>query len=176
MMKNTKSQKTKEWRGRSKGFTLVELVIYLAIVSFVLLVVSGFFYNILLGRSKFSARSEIAYNANFAQKKLAFYIQQAQSLQSVSPQTLVLNLPLTQTVTFDFDAARQKLTMQEGSGPVVDLNTDKVAVSGSFSDLSYSRRSRNILVNLKILTKSSNPAPFWQNETDFKLSFELRSK
>lgn len=169
-------QKIKKHHCKSGGFTLVELVIYLTIVSFVLLVVSGFFYNILLGRSKFSARSEIAYNANFVEKKLAFYIKQARSLQSVNSQILVLNLPLLQTVTFNFDAARQKLTMQESSGPVVDLNTDKVAVSGSFFDLSYFQRSRNILVDLKILTKNSNPALFWQNETDFKLSFELRSK
>jgi hypothetical protein len=151
-------------------------VIYLAVVSFVLLVVSGFFYNILLGWSKFNSRSEISYNVNFIEKNLGFYIREAQAIQNLSPETLVLLLPMAQTITFHFDTTQQKLTRQQNSDPAVDLNTDKVAVRGSFSNLSHYPRSRNILVNLEITLKNPGQGPRWQDKVTTELSFELRSR
>lgn len=159
-----------------KGFTLVELIVYFAVVSFVLLAISVFYYNILLGKNKFSVKSEVSYNANFIANNLSYYIHQAKNIQSLTPTTLTLQIPGSSNVTFNFDATNQKLTFQQGLGPVFDLNTNKVTVTGDFNNLSHYQRSKNILLNLNISSKNPTNSPYWQAEFKTRISFELRAK
>lgn len=61
-----------------KGFTLIELIIYIAIVSVVLVLVTGFSFNILYGNIKTQAVRETQQNARFALEKITRSIRAGQ--------------------------------------------------------------------------------------------------
>lgn len=54
-----------------KGFTLIELIIYIAIVAMVLVIASGFAWNIIEGKVKSTAYQEVQQNARFAMEKVS---------------------------------------------------------------------------------------------------------
>ena len=56
--------------GSDRGFTLIELIIYIAIVSGVLTLASGFMWNIIEGNAKATSYKEIQQNLRFAMEKM----------------------------------------------------------------------------------------------------------
>lgn len=60
---------------RYKGFTLIELIIYIAIVSAVLVLSSSFTWNIIQGETKTMAYREVQQNARFALEKISRVIR-----------------------------------------------------------------------------------------------------
>ena len=58
-----------------RAFTLIELIIYIAIVGLILVVASTFAWQIIQGNIKLSAYREVEQNANFAMEKIAFAIR-----------------------------------------------------------------------------------------------------
>ncbi|KPJ55096.1 hypothetical protein AMJ47_01050 [Parcubacteria bacterium DG_72] len=70
----------------TRAFTLIELIVYIAIVSVVLVLVTGFSFNILYGNIKAQAVRETQQNARFALEKITRSIRSGQdpSIFSVS--------------------------------------------------------------------------------------------
>lgn len=73
----------------SRGFSLLELLIYLAILSIMSVVLATAFITLTRGRSQNEARTEVQANARFAMDKISQDIANASSI--TSPTTTVSN-------------------------------------------------------------------------------------
>ncbi len=169
-----KSQKLKV-KSQNYGFTLVELIIYLGIVSVILVSISYLMLDILGGQTQSNASQEINYNLRFITNSLIKDIKSAQDIGSLSPETLVLALPGAD-ITYNFNSVDKKITRQLGAVDPLELNGNKVEVTGSFSDLSYLVRAKNIGIHLEINYKNPGNLPEYNASTTLDLAVELRGR
>ena len=160
---------------KGAGFTLVELVIYLAIVSIILVSISYLILDILAGQTKSYAYQEVNQNLRFITNYLVKDIKSAQDIGSLTSSVLILTLP-GDDITYHLDSGVKKITRQLGGAEAVDLNTNQVEVTGSFFDLSYPPRAKNIGVHLEINYKNSSNLTDYNASTTADFSVELRGR
>lgn len=110
-----------------KAFTLIELIIYVAIVSVVLILISGFAWNIIYGNAKNAALREIQQNARFAMEKITQAIRAGQN-------------PTTAFTVIDY-------TLYQGAVP---LTTSQVKVT----NLQFTLISNTYKINLSLEYKN----------------------
>src|SRR3989338_4365178 len=158
-----------------RGFTLVEMIIYIAIVSVILVSISYLMIDIAGGQIKSEARLEVNYNLRLISQRLLADIHSAQNISSLAPDTLVLAGP-GGTVTYNFDATNFELTRQVASNPAVVLNTKAVEISGSFSDRSFLGRTKNVSVQLTVSYKNPGNLPDYQASESLNFAAELRGR
>ncbi len=93
------------------GFTLIELILYIALVA---IFVSGailFAWDIIYGRVKSTVHQEVNQNLRIASKRIAFEIRNASAINSVTPTSISLA---------STDASRNPT--------VIDLSSDRVRI------------------------------------------------
>ena len=157
------------------GFTLVELIIYLAIVAVLLTGVSSLAVDLLGGQVSSRADREVAYNVRFIADQLASDIASARQIDSLTNDRLALDLP-GGSIVYEFPAGRHILTRQVGGGEVVVVNTSDVSAAGSFADHSFGDESYHVGVNLAVA--SANPGGVVGEGSTSTLEFavELRGR
>lgn len=164
-----------------RGFTLVEMILYVAIVSIFVTAMIEFALNIVYGRVKSYTQQEVNQNMRLAGKRINFEIRNATGVNSVSASSV--NLAVS-------DSARNptviglnggRLTIGygvSGSCPTTapcNLTSNLVNVSNlTFSDLSVSPFSTNIRFSITI--ESSGSVIEQQYPETYAGAAELRSK
>ena len=68
------------------GFTLLEMLIYVAIFSVIMYFIGGFAYNIYLGKDKLTALQDINTNARFMLNAISDSVEQSTGVTGVNSQ------------------------------------------------------------------------------------------
>lgn len=110
-----------------KAFTLIELIIYIAIVSMVLILICGFAGNIIYGNAKNAVLREVQQNARFAMERIIQTIRSGQN-------------PTTSFTVTDYTLYQE----------TVPLTTSQVKVT----NLQFSLISNTYKINLSIEYKN----------------------
>jgi len=160
---------------RRRGFTLVELIIYLGILSIMLVSMSYLMLDILGGQTKIYGNQDVNQNLRFVSNYLIKDIRAAQNIGSLSADTLVLVMP-GDDITYSFVADGKKLTRQLGSNSPVQLNSDRLEIVGNFSDLSYFNKAKEVGVYLAIMYKNPDNLPDYNASTTSAFSVGLRGR
>ena len=124
-----------------KGFTLVETLLYVSIVSIMLLVMSAFLFLILQSRTKYQTISEVDQEGIQVVQIITQTIRNSKKINvpavGASGATLsvdMLDAGKTPTV---FNSAGTNMQIKEGTGVITPLTASKITVSGlSFSNVS----------------------------------------
>ncbi|MBU2524840.1 prepilin-type N-terminal cleavage/methylation domain-containing protein [Patescibacteria group bacterium] len=185
-MNSTKSKKS--------AFTLIELIIYIAIVSMVMVMLIDFTWNIIDAGTRVEVASELTQNSHLVMKKVTNKVRMAQAIITGSstfnshPGTLVLDMPGSGTdITFDTyikqvsvgteTVSIRKIRMQEGVAAAIDLTSDKVeAVNFVFRNFSRGTDAKNI--NFECTLNSVNPSSdtIRDKSISFETSVTIRKK
>ena len=99
---------------KSKGFTLIELIIYLAIVSVILTVISYLMLDIVSGQSQTVSEQEVIYAVRSVSRIVTRDIQSAQAISSFSPSSITPASPQG-PIIYTLDATAKKLLRQAGA-------------------------------------------------------------
>jgi prepilin-type N-terminal cleavage/methylation domain-containing protein len=158
-----------------KGFTMIEMILYIAIVSVLLVGITYLFLDVLQSQKKDTAGKEVNDNVRFISAQLMRDIRSAESIGSVSPSALTLVMP-GDDVIYIFDQSSEMLIRQIGSAAPVQVHSDSVSISGSFDDLSYLTRSANISVTLIVSYRSPDNLPEYNASSTIQFSTELRGR
>jgi prepilin-type N-terminal cleavage/methylation domain-containing protein len=153
----------KRLRRSQRGFTLIELVIYLGIVGLVLVSATLFAYEFVASQSKAAAYEEVNRNARYAIARIGLEIREASDLNvgastlGSSPSTLSLasaSGPINPTV---FTVSSGALNIQQGAGAVTPVTNAQVEVTEFLvEDLSVSGKTKILRVRLGV--KAKNPS------------------
>lgn len=157
------------------GFTLIEMIIYISIVGIILVSISYLILDIISGQTRGYASNDVNQNIRFISSILTKDIKAAQDISSIAADTLVLTMP-GDDITYNFDALNNKLTRQLGIATAEDINSTRVDVSGSFTDLSYLTRAKNITIELIVEYKNPSNLPDYNASTTVNFSVELRGR
>jgi Tfp pilus assembly protein PilW len=159
---------------RNKSFTLIELLIYIAIISLVLVSITGFFWNIVLGNIKENAYQEVQQNSRFALTKITQQIKKAIGINNPLPGTSASSLSLImQDSNLNptiFDVSEGKLRIIQGASAPIELTTDQIRVSNlQFTNLSYLNTPGTLRVEMTL--ENLNPS----GKTEYQASLDLKT-
>ncbi|KKU21986.1 MAG: hypothetical protein UX33_C0017G0002 [Candidatus Azambacteria bacterium GW2011_GWC1_46_13] len=111
-----------------KGFTLIELIIYIAIFAVISLVLTDFFITLAKVRAQTEARGEVRQNLSRTMERLSQVIHSASGVNSASGNTLSLAMTDSAKNPTIFTVTENALTIQEGASPATALTSDKVII------------------------------------------------
>lgn len=120
-------------RKTKKGFTLVEALLYVSIISALILMMSSFLYLILNSRTKSQAILEVESQGEFVMNQITQAIRNSDSisvpLQGLSGQLLTLsNLDSSKNPTV-INLSDGNIQIKEGVSPITSLTSSQVIIS-----------------------------------------------
>lgn len=154
-----------------KGFTLVEMLIYIAVLSTIVLAVSSFFLWVVNLNSKVKAMREVSDNAGRIIEILTLEIKEAKSIYtptsvfSTSTGQLSLEttkyLPAGETQTYiDFFLCQKRLCLKKEEQDPVALTSDNVEVKAmEFNQVATTSTIPSIRINLTVDYKAPAEKP-----------------
>ena len=143
-----------------KGFTLIEMLLYLSILSIVILALSSFLYLSYSARIKATVIAEVEQQGNQTMSLITQNIRNTQTVTSPVSGTSASSLTLTEYTALlsptVINQTSNKLQISEGSNSAVDLSSNRVIVSGlSFQNLA--RSSTPGLMRIQFTLNHVNP-------------------
>lgn len=166
-----------------KAFTLIELLIYLALVALFLTAATTSMWDIILGHTKSSVEQEVQENLRFASYRLGFEIRNADSIGAASDfgtnlaadsgLTLSLNSPAPNNPT-EFRVSGGILQIRQGAGDWTALTGSAVEVANLvFTDLTDSD-SENIKFTVTVKYRNPGGRSELEKEAIFDSDYQLR--
>lgn len=118
-----------ESKTKNQGFTLIELIIYISIVTVMMTTLIPFAWNIIEGGAKSATEQEIFSNARFVSERIKYEIRNATGINSVTGMYISLATanPTTNPTIIDFAAGN--IRIKEGAGSPVNLNSQNATIS-----------------------------------------------
>lgn len=149
------------------SFTLVETLIYLAIISLILVTAVNFLWSIIFGNIKESSHQEIQQNARFALTKMAQEIKKATAINSPlfggpSLSSLSLSMADSGLNPTIFDIFEGKLRITQGIKQFY-LTSDQATISNlQFTNLSYQDTPGTIRIEMTVeYLNPENLSSYW---------------
>ncbi len=154
------------------GYTLIELLLYVAIVGVLLTATVGFFGLVADARVKNQTISEVNDQGTFAMDYLTQTIRNATSITApalgASSSSLTLVVPTANLSPTIFNVLGATLQVQEGSGTAVALTNSKIQVT-NFTVKNLSRSGTSGIVQISFTLNRVNTAG--RNEYDYTQTF-----
>lgn len=139
----------------NQGFTFIELILYLAIVSIMMTALIPFAWNVIGGGVKSATEQEVFSQARYISERIKYEVRNASGINSVSA---------TQISLATFDAATNptiitstsgNITIKQGAGATVNLNSTDTKIS-SFTFTNYTSAD-NATKNIQfVMTVAAN--------------------
>ena len=142
---------------RGQGVTLLEMLVYITLVSILVLAFVGFALDVIGTAQKARVKQEVQQNARFAMARMIYEIRSANGLNTGSSTfgshpgvlSLATSTPVTNPTVFDVSNGR--LRIKQGASAAQDLTSSKLTVSNLvFTNRSVSGRTSNVKIELTI--------------------------
>ncbi len=141
------------------GFTIVELLVYVSIVTIALTIFSIFVVDVIKDSSRSKTTKEVQQNAQLIMDRLTGDIQHAQAITSVGTNSVSLTNSIGVAVTYAL--ANQIVTYQQGVAIAVPISNNQVRVT----TLNFSGSDPTITINLTVQQKNPNASAAGQYST-----------
>jgi type II secretory pathway pseudopilin PulG len=164
------------------GFTLIELILYVALVSIFISGAVFFAWDVVYGRVKSRVQQEVSQNLRLASKRVSYEIRNAMGVNSASGSTLSLSMEDTSRDPTVFDLSGGRLRIGFGSAapcPITapcELTSNQVTVTNlEFIDRSAGSDSINIQFTITVENNNPSGRQEWERSQTYTSSAELRS-
>jgi prepilin-type N-terminal cleavage/methylation domain-containing protein len=163
----------------SKGFTLIELILYVALSSIFMTAAVLFAWDIVYGRIRSFVEQEVNQNMRLASKRIAYEIRNASAINSTGTSlSLAMADSARNPTVIDISSGRIRIGYgSSGSCPASSpcfLTDNLVTASGiTFTDFSSGTDSLNVRFTFTI-SKTGGPDEFQETQT-YTSSAEVRS-
>jgi len=165
-------------RRSERGSTVLEFLIYIALISVVLTTATLFASEMLRSQAKSAALSEVVRNARFAMSRIEIETREASDLNigastfGANPSTLSLATAGGTDPTI-FTVTGGALTIKQGAGAAIPLTNTKVTVTEfTIDNISTSGKTRAIRIHIKAIAK--NPDALVEQTADTTVESTVR--
>lgn len=112
----------------NKGFTLIELILYVAIITIVMGALIPFAWNVIEGSAKSGVEQEVSSQARYVSERIKYEIRRASGITSVSATSISLtNFSPDTTTIISLSGGKMQIN-KNGTGPV-NLNSDDTTIT-----------------------------------------------
>ncbi len=147
-----------------KGFTLLEFILYFALIAIVISSITLFAVDVIRTRAKTAVIAEVEQNMRFGLQRILRTVRQAEKLNIGASAfddddgVLSVDMPSASNTPTVFDLADGVLRMKEGAGPATALTSDRVTVSSlRFSKDNLGGNTVAVTAALTLSFASDNP-------------------
>lgn len=174
-----------------RGFTLIELIVYICLTSIVLMSSLSISFLIINDQIKESVIAEVNGNGEFVIEKIAYLAKRAgavnaETIYNANPGKLVLDYAVNPQITIDtYDkqivlngaaVTIKKLRFKQGAGAAVDLTSDRVNVA-NFSLINLSGlNSVSIEADLSLESVNPSSSAAYASENSWSVPVTLRAQ
>ncbi|MBI2019932.1 type II secretion system protein [Candidatus Daviesbacteria bacterium] len=114
--------------GKQKGFTFIEIILYVVIVSIMMAALIPFAWDVIGGASKSGAQQEVFSQARFVSERIKYEIRNASGITSVGASSISLTNFSPDTTTV-IDLSGGKIRINKNGAGAVNLNSDDTNVT-----------------------------------------------
>ena len=157
-----------------KGFTLIEILVYIGVLSIITLSLSYFIIWSIHSANKIETMREVLYNERRASEIMAHEIREAKSVSSSTTATY-LSLEKTDGTFIDFYLASSTLYQKEGLGNPVALTSAQVEIKNLEFKQVISSTTPSVQITLQIDYKNPLSLPQYQSSINATSTVCLRS-
>lgn len=165
-----------------KGFTLIETLVYVGILSIIVTVIFSFLIWSVRSSTKIKVMRETSDNARRAMEIMVYEIKEARTIYTPTSTSTQLSLetlhylPTGEDTTYiDFYICGTQLCLKKESQSPIALTSDKVEVGNLFFTPVVTGETPSVQIELKIDYKNPNSRPEYQASVDLKSTASLRS-
>ncbi|MEI6690573.1 MAG: prepilin-type N-terminal cleavage/methylation domain-containing protein [bacterium] len=119
-----------------KGFTFIELILYIAILTVIAISSTELAINLVSTRSKSRVQENVAYNSRFATKRIIYELRRATGITSISPSDLCLVNPDTVYNPTRIYLVGSVIYLGWGGGGACTSTTNNVALTSNGVNIS----------------------------------------
>ena len=138
------------------GFTFVEIIIYVFIMSTVVFTATLFIWQIYGNGAKSQAYREVYDNIDFITARITREIHRSSLLTQISSSQIDVSIPNGESQSFYFDPNDKSFWHKRAGFEAERLSSSQVEVTGYFSSQSDAYRSRNVGVYMDFQYKSED--------------------
>ena len=166
----------------NKGFTLIELILYIALISIFITGAILFAWDIIYGGAKSGVQREVNQNLRLVAKRIAYEIRNSSAINSITVGDLCLASSTPARNPTRIYVFNGQLYVAWGGGTInctgmtnnQPLTSNKVSISGLvFTDRSSGSSSLNMEYSFTVT--SSGTRQEWQKTKSYSGSTEIRS-
>jgi len=167
----------------NKSFTLIEVLVYVAVLAIIISAVSSFFLWAIRSNTKTKVMRETLDNARRAMEIITYEIKEAKSIYTPTTTSSQLSLETThylpqgeQTSYIDFYLCENQLCLKKESQDPIALTSDRVEVKNlSFSEIATAPSDSSVQINLEVEYKNPFNLPQYQASVNLTSTIALRS-
>lgn len=160
-----------------KGFTLIEIILYIAIVTIMLSALVPFAWDIIGGASKSNTEQEVFSQGRFISERIKYEIRNSAGINSVSATSisLVNSVPASDPTVIDL--SNGNIRIRQGVGTAVNLNSPDITASAlTFTNnTSADNKSKNISFQFSLNASYGSARQEFMETTTIRGSGEVRS-
>lgn len=159
---------------KERGFTFLELILYIALLSIFLTGAVYFAWDIIYGRVRSKVEQEVSENLRVVSERIQLEIRNAKEINNVGANFIELDSGSIGTTIISLADKAVQITQ---GGETNNLTSNEVEVIDlSFINLSTGdQRSKNIKFSLSSRHRNPGGKKEWEKEQTFETSCELRS-
>lgn len=122
---------------KKNGFTLIELILYVSIITIVMSGLIPFAWNVIEGSVKSSIEQDVSSQARYVSERIKYEIRNAADINSVSATSISLKETVPANDPTIIDLSGGKIRVKQGAGAAVNLNSNDTNVTAlSFANYS----------------------------------------
>lgn len=111
------------------GFTFIELILYISIVTMMMTTLIPFAWNVIQGGAKSATQQEVFSNARYISERMKYEIRNAAGINSVSATSISLVASPSANNPTVIDLSDGNIRIKQGSGSTINLNSQNTTVS-----------------------------------------------
>lgn len=159
------------------GFTLIELILYVAVIAIILTALVPFAWGTIETSIKSSVQQEVTANARYISERITYEIRNANDINSVTPTVISLATTTPATNPTIIDLSSGNIRIKQGTGNTVQLNsTNTVITALTFTDLSsLDAKTKHIKFVMTVAASFVAARQEYQSSVVLESSAEVRS-
>ena len=165
-----------------KGFTLIELILYIALISIFISGAVLFGWDIIYSQVRSSTQQELQQNMRLAAKRISYEIRNASEIGTISATDICLysNISERNPTRFYLSGGQIRVAWGGGNPSCNNMTNDQpltssdlTATSLSFTDLSSAPESQHAAFSFAL--EASSTLQEWQESQTYASSVEIRT-
>jgi Tfp pilus assembly protein FimT len=160
-----------------RGFTFIELILYIAILTIILSTLVPFAWNVIETGVKSAVAQEVNANARYLSERIKYEVRNSIGINSVTTTSisLVTSVPATNPTVIDLSAGNIRL--KQGASSTINLNSANTVINSlTFTDYtSGDNKTKHIQFAMTIAASFAAARQEYQDSVVIESSAEVRN-
>lgn len=149
-------QNTYDNYNSSSGFTYIELILYIAVLSLMLTSLVTFAWNVINAGTKSATQENVSSQARYVSERIKFEIRSASGLTTLSASSVTLSNSVAAHNPTVIDMAQGRIRIRKAGGAIINLHSDSTTGTINFTNYSNGTLSKHIGFTLVFDESSSS--------------------